>query len=574
MSSHHKAYWFVVVLMAMGAIAVSARLYQRQLTATSLRQGLWRLTYHIDFEAENPEAKLQIALPIDTAYSRVTRQSIDYTGLLSERSVGSNSPFRWTMVAPEEGQYQVVARFDVEVGPDERYNQPSMPRPSVADNRRWTQSTPSIQSGAEVVTQTLLTLVASEPTLEAALSASLIKLSARSASDVVASIDSDGDSISTRDELRAIQSFGPSDRQLLTRRIYEFCRDEIASEFDEEWVPDDAAGTIAEGVGTDTGRTKAMMALLRAASIPCRLITGIEVREESETPLLSWVEVFHDPRWESYVPYRGIAGKLPWRLVPLRRDGERFAYGTKSSSSIDATVSCKRVTQTSFSGASDRGLATIVDLERLPISMHQVLVVILLLPLGALVTAFFQSVIGLRTIGTFSPTLIALSFVLADWRTGVALFVLAIMIGFLARSALERLKLLMVPRLGFMLTLIVLFLVFTISVLDHWRLTPSPQAVLLPMVILTMTIERLYVSSAEDGMASTAQLLFNTVIVSLCCYWTLRWDSVGSAVLRFPELHLFTLSALAFLGRYTGYRLSELRRFRSLVLQPSEQYNA
>ena len=46
--------------------------------------------------------------------------------------------------------------------------------------------------------------------------------------------------------------------------------------------------------------------------------------------------------------------------------------------------------------------------------------VILLLPLGALVTAIVRTIIGTRTFGTFTPTLLALAFVYNDWRTGVS----------------------------------------------------------------------------------------------------------------------------------------------------------
>ena len=127
----------------------------------------------------------------------------------------------------------------------------------------------------------------------------------------------------------------------------------------------------------------------------------------------------------------------------------------------------------------------------------------------------------------------------------------------------------MVPRLGFMLTLVVAFLVFTISILDYLRFTPSHQAVLLPMVILTMTVERFYVASAEDGIPAAIKLMLGTILVSFCCYLTLSWRHVGMLVFRFPEVHLVTLAAFVYLGRYTGYRLTELWRFRDLL--PSKE---
>ncbi len=40
---------------------------------------------------------------------------------------------------------------------------------------------------------------------------------------------------------------------------------------------------------------------------------------------------------------------------------------------------------------------------------------------------------------------------------------------------------------------------------------------------------------------------------------------MGRTLLFYPELHLFTVAALILVGRYTGYRLTELWRFRDLT---------
>ena len=45
------------------------------------------------------------------------------------------------------------------------------------------------------------------------------------------------------------------------------------------------------------------------------------------------------------------------------------------------------------------------------------------MPLGALLTAVLRTIIGIRTFGTFTPTLLALAFVYNDWRTGLVVFV-------------------------------------------------------------------------------------------------------------------------------------------------------
>jgi len=129
----------------------------------------------------------------------------------------------------------------------------------------------------------------------------------------------------------------------------------------------------------------------------------------------------------------------------------------------------------------------------------------------------------------------------------------------------ERLRLLMVPRLSILLTTIILCVVFGVSALDYINMAPSAKAVLLPLVILTILIERFYVTIEEDGFPFAITLTLGTLLVATCCYLLLSWQRVGELILIYPEAHLLTLAAFVAIGRYTGYRLTELFRFRDLV---------
>ncbi len=215
--------------------------------------------------------------------------------------------------------------------------------------------------------------------------------------------------------------------------------------------------------------------------------------------------------------------------------------------------------------AAHQGLADVLDLTRLPAEMQRTLSLVLLIPLGALVTCFFRNLIGLKTSGTFTPMLLALSFVFADWRTGLAILAAAVVLGLVGRGLLDRLRLLMLPRLSIMLTLVVLCLVFGVSVLDYYRATPSSQAILLPMVILTMLVERFYVTMQEDGTRGAVQQLAGTAIVGSCCFLVFRWETAARLLLAYPEGHFFTVALLVLLGRYTGYQLLEPLRFRDFA---------
>ena len=212
----------------------------------------------------------------------------------------------------------------------------------------------------------------------------------------------------------------------------------------------------------------------------------------------------------------------------------------------------------------------ILDLTRLPLEMQRVLSLILLMPLGALVTCVFRNIVGLKTSGTFTPTLLALSLVFADWKTGCIILVTALVLGIATRYLIDGLKLLILPRLSIMLTLVVFCIVFGISALEYFRISPGTQAVLLPMVILTMLVERFYITTQEDGAGIAFQHLAGTLVVGFCCYLVLCWEAVAQLVLAYPEAHCFTVALLVLIGRYTGYQLLEPWRFRDLAdVQPS-----
>jgi hypothetical protein len=308
-----------------------------------------------------------------------------------------------------------------------------------------------------------------------------------------------------------------------------------------------------------------MIALCRAAKIPARIVSGFELKTGPDPQIHSWVEVFTKKVWRSYDPVNGYRGELPPGLVPIRVDGNQIVR-TSADINLQASWSIQRISSNPIPYAwINREWLGIGDLTRLTPGMQTIIALVLLLPIGALITALFRNFIGIRTFGTFAPTLIALSFVQADWRTGMLVFVIVLGVGVLARLFLNKLKILMVPRLGVILILVVLTMILGISILDYFGLTPTASAALLPMVILTMMVERFNITAEEDGYREAFIVLGGTILVAICCLLLLRVEYFSRLLLAYPEVLLFVAAALLIIGRYTGYRLMELWRFRDLT---------
>src|SRR3546814_7734767 len=87
------------------------------------------------------------------------------------------------------------------------------------------------------------------------------------------------------------------------------------------------------------------------------------------------------------------------------------------------------------------------SLLSLPLQTQAVYRVLLMVPIGAFIMLVLRNIIGIKSFGTFMPVLIALAFRDTGVIAGVIMFVVVIGAGLVARFYLERLRLLLVPRL-------------------------------------------------------------------------------------------------------------------------------
>ena len=68
----------------------------------------------------------------------------------------------------------------------------------------------------------------------------------------------------------------------------------------------------------------------------------------------------------------------------------------------------------------------------------------------------------------------------------------------------------------------------------------------------------------EEGPRQVVVQGGGSLLVAVLAYLLMDQPLVRHLAFNFPELHLVVLAAILLLGRYTGYRLSELRRFATM----------
>ena len=309
--------------------------------------------------------------------------------------------------------------------------------------------------------------------------------------------------------------------------------------------------------------------LLALARVPARVVHGVElVEQRRRAPLISWLEVWKNPGWVAFNPKTGRAGLprtfMPWYFGPNPMVKLSGGHDLEVNISVAKTHTLA-ITQAGDLGQAAQVLALRFSLFSLPIDSQLVYRILLLVPVGAFLLVLLRNVVGLKTFGTFMPVLIALSFRETNLGRGLLLFILIVALGLAVRFYLERLKLLMVPRLAAVLTVVVL-LMAALSILGHQLgLEAGLSVALFPMVVLTMTIERMSVLWDERGPAEALKQGVGSLLAAVIAFVAMVNSYLEHLVFTFPELLLVLLAATLLLGRYTGYRLFELPRFRALA---------
>jgi hypothetical protein len=201
----------------------------------------------------------------------------------------------------------------------------------------------------------------------------------------------------------------------------------------------------------------------------------------------------------------------------------------------------------------------------LPAAERQLVAFLLLLPVAALVCCVIRNVIGLHTYGTFAPALLGLAFREVESPVGVFVLLVVLSVGWVFRRGVTRLNLLQVPRSAVMLSLVVgLLLAFILF--SNARGRPVAGAIpFLPLVIVTGLIERFWTTEEEDGTGPAVRTMAATLLTALAVFLVARVDGVRATLTDHPEALGLVVAGQVLLGRYTGYRLTELARFRGLA---------
>ncbi len=331
-----------------------------------------------------------------------------------------------------------------------------------------------------------------------------------------------------------------------------------------------AVQCLKNGRGDSAAKSRLLVALCRSRGIPARMMTGLTLARGrgQEQVAHYWTEAWVDDHWKPMCPFYHYSGHVPPTFL-IFGIGDLPVVRGKFVHELDYAFLAEP-----SDPREELGQATPTLLQRffrraslyaLPPSERHLIEFLMLLPVAALMVCIFRNVIGLNSFGTFAPALVGLAFREFQNLPGILIFVSLVLIGSGMRRILDRYHLLQVPRTALMLTLVVIFLIGGIVAANIHHLSASKFMPLFPMVILTGMIERFWTLEVEDGTYASFKTMLGTMFIAMTIALVLGIHALVKFLFEFPETLGLIMAGQLLLGRYTGYRLSELMRFRDLL---------
>ena len=334
--------------------------------------------------------------------------------------------------------------------------------------------------------------------------------------------------------------------------------------------PDQTVLAFMPKRATSKETAQTIIDLLALKNISARMVRGIKLQEDKKTFTPDvMIEAYVDKMWKTYNINTGKKG-LPSNFIIFQR-GNNFLVDVVGGENSNIKYSVMKSLSSSFKMAAHRAKSYNQDtgfkysVYNLPLNQQNALKWLMIFPLAILVVVLMRNVVGISTMGTFTPMLIAMSLVETGFFAGLACFVLITALGVAIRLLLSRLNLLLVPRISAVVVFVILIMQILAILGYNWNLSIASSALFFPLIITAWIIERASIIWEEEGLKNAVKQVFFSLIVAIITYFVIVNATIRHIMFAFNELNLVILFIIMLLGTYTGYRLTELKRFSPLA---------
>lgn len=208
-------------------------------------------------------------------------------------------------------------------------------------------------------------------------------------------------------------------------------------------------------------------------------------------------------------------------------------------------------------------------------------ILLMLFPIIATIVVILRQVLGIKAFGIYTPTIITVAFMeiaqknFWDLKYAITIYIIVLATGMIMRYALKKMRLLYLPRVAIMITVVSFATLISLALAGSMLRTGFASASIFAVLIIITLVEKFVAVQIEKGTKTASILALETLIIALVGYIlmsqrTFIGYNIRSFVLAYPFVILLILPLNAFIGKWTGLRLNEYFRFREVLKKIKE----
>ena len=182
-----------------------------------------------------------------------------------------------------------------------------------------------------------------------------------------------------------------------------------------------------------------------------------------------------------------------------------------------------------------------------------------------------KQVVGLDTLGVYTPSMLAISFIALDVWFGLFILLAILVVSLMTRKFIKRYRMMYIPRMSIVMIVISLLILLMLLLATYFNVSNIIAISIFPMFLLINVVERFVSLVGEKDLKIASQVIFEVVVVAFIAYLLADNAYVRTVMLAFPELVFALLFVNFFLGRWKGLRIVEYIRFREVFNHYAEE---
>ena len=148
----------------------------------------------------------------------------------------------------------------------------------------------------------------------------------------------------------------------------------------------------------------------------------------------------------------------------------------------------------------------------------------------------------------------------------IFVFLVILFLATISRRILRKLRLHYLPRMALLLWLVTVGILGLVLVSPYLGLGQLTTISIFPIVILILLAEEFIAVQIGKSLREAARMTAETIVIALVGYFILSLKLLHDLALAYPHwVVLFPLVLDLLIGRFTGLRLLEYRRFKRLL---------